>query len=121
MAKKARKKLEEDAEPPFEFPVFDEPGFIWKEYELTSATALAGLVALALALVCWVLTSIGIAWYFVFPLGLAAVVGGTWVLRRVRPRAEVYTWGDWAGLVALELFGWMSIWFLLVNVAPKGF
>ena len=50
MAKKARKKMEEDAVPAFEFPPFDEAGFVWKEYELATATALAGVLALALGL-----------------------------------------------------------------------
>lgn len=120
MAKKARKKMEEDAVPGFEFPPFDEAGFVWKEYELSIATALAGVIALALGLVTWVLSTIGLAWFIVLPLGIAGVAGSVFLIQQVRPPAETYTKGDWAGLIALEFFGWLAIWFLLLNISPAG-
>ena len=122
MAKKARKKLEEDAAPAFEFPEFDEAGFIWKEFELSTATGLAGLFALVLGLVTWLASSaVGIAWYIVLPVGIVGVVGTTLLLQRLRSPSHLYTKGDWAGLIALEFFGWLAVWFLLLNIAPAGF
>ena len=121
MAKKARKKLEEDAIAAFEFPQFDEAGFVWKEYELTSATALAGVITLALGLVSWALSAIGLPWFVPLSLGLAGLVGSVFLIQRVRPNSSYYTKGDWAGLIALEFFGWLAIWFVLLNVAPGGF
>ena len=120
MAKKARKKMEEDAVPAFEFPPFDEAGFVWKEYELATATALAGVLALVLGLVAWILSAAGLNGYIPFGLGLAGIVGSVFLIQRIRPNSRYYTKGDWAGLIALEFFGWLAIWFLLLNISPTG-
>ncbi|HXQ48926.1 MAG TPA: hypothetical protein VN842_04015 [Thermoplasmata archaeon] len=120
MAKKARKKMEEDAIPAFEFPPFDEAGFVWKEYELAAATGLAGLVALVLGLVTWALTAVGLPWFLPLSLGFAGLVGSFFLIRGLRPNSGSYTKGDWAGLIALEFFGWVAIWFLLLNIAASG-
>lgn len=120
MAKKARKKMEEDAVPAFEFPPFDEAGFVWKEYELATATALAGVLALALGLVCWVLSAVGLPWFVPLALGFVGVAGGVFLIQRLRPNSSYYTKGDWAGLIALEFFGWIAIWFLFLNISPGG-
>jgi hypothetical protein len=118
MAKKARKKLEDDAAPGFEFPKFDEAGFVWKEYELATATWLAAVFALGLGLVGWVLTGLGLNGFIPFGLGIAGMVGSVFAIQWIRPNSKYYTKGDWAGLLALEFFGWLAIWFLLLNVAP---
>jgi|HubBroStandDraft_1064217.scaffolds.fasta_scaffold92858_2 putative Mn2+ efflux pump MntP len=120
MAKKARKKLEEDAEPAFEFPEFDAPGFLWKEYELLSATALAGVIALLLGVMGWAFVSVYPNAWPPLGVGLIGLVGSVFLIQRLRPKSSAYTKGDWAGLIALEFFGWMAVWFLLLNVLPGG-
>ena len=118
MAKKARKKMEE-AEPAFEFPVFDEAGFVWKELELTSATALAGLFAVVLGVVTWAMTVAGLPYYIPFPVGVAGMIGSLFVIQRLRDASYAYTKGDWAGLFVLGFFGWLALWFVLVNLSPS--
>ena len=117
MAKKARKKMEEAA-PPFEFPVFDEPGFVWKELEMTSATILAGLFAVIFGVVSWGIRLTGLPWFAQFPVGLAGIIGGMFAIQRLRDPSHTYTKGDWAGLFVLSFFGWLALWFVLVNVSP---
>ena len=116
MAKKARKKLEE-AEPAFEFPEFDEGAFVWKEYEMASAMWLAALFTVALGLASWALTAAGIPWQAPLALGFGGIVGSMFLIQRLRPLSHAYTKGDWAGLVALEFFGWLALWFVLVNIS----
>jgi hypothetical protein len=120
MAKKARKKLEEDAGPAFEFPAFDEAGFVWKEYELATATAFAGLFALVIGLVTWALSAAGLPWFAPLGLGIAGIAGSVFAIQRLRPASRQYTKGDWAGLIALEFFGWLALWFVLLNISPSG-
>ncbi|MGP8072151.1 MAG: hypothetical protein ACLPZM_03355 [Thermoplasmata archaeon] len=117
MAKKARKKMEE-AEPPFEFPPFDEPGFVWKELELTAATALAGVFAVILGVISWGLTLAGIPWFGPFVIGVGGMIGGLLLIQRIRSASYAYTKGDWAGLFFLGFFGWLALWFVLVNLSP---
>ncbi len=112
--------MEEDAIPAFEFPQFDDSGFVWKEYELATATALAGVFALVLGLVAWILSATGLNGYIPFGLGLAGIVGSVFLIQRIRSNSRYYTKGDWAGLIALEFFGWLAIWFLLLNISPTG-
>ncbi len=116
MAKKARKKIEEASAPAFEFPEFDEAGFVWKEYELTAATAVAGVFLLVAGVVSWALTVAGLPWFVPFPLGIAVVIGGLYAVRRLRRASHTYTKGDWASLFMLEFFGWLALWFVLVNL-----
>jgi hypothetical protein len=120
MAKKARKKMEDDAIPAFEFPTFDEAGFVWKEYELTSATVLAGIIALGLGLMGWILTGFGLNGFIPLGIGIVALAGSYFLIQAVRRNSSYYTKGDWAGLIALEFFGWLAVWFLLLNIAPSG-
>lgn len=115
MAKKARKKLEE-AEPPFEFPEFDEGAFIWKELELDSATGLAGIFAIAAGIVSAGIKLAGLPWYAQFPVGLVIIILGVFGIQWLRPASHAYTKGDWAGLIFLEFFGWLALWFVLVNL-----
>lgn len=117
MAKKVRRNPEEAAEATFEFPSFDEAAFVSKELELTTALGVATGLTLLLGVLAWLGTFYGLAWYIVFPLGLLGVALSPLAVRRLRPRSSIYTKGDWAGLVALAFFGWLALWFVLVNVA----
>lgn len=126
MAKKVRKRLEEDQKvKEFEFPHFDARGFIHHELEQSYATAVSLTFAILLAVVSWRLTAAGLAnpaiGILPFVLGSLAlgVVGAfamSLVLRRYRPKAEEYKRGDWVGLLMTYLFLWAGLWALLVNV-----
>jgi hypothetical protein len=118
VAKKVRKKLKEEEAAAFEFPVFDEVAFVQKEYELTAGLALASLFAVLLGILGWVMTVAGIPWYGPFTVGLAGIVASPNVIRQLRRSSALYTKGDWAGLIALEFFGWLALWFVLLNVSP---
>lgn len=116
MAKKARKRLEEAAEPAFEFPEFDEGGFVWKELELDSATLLAGLVTIVVGIGCSGLTLAGLPFLAVLPVGIGGIIGGLFAIQRWRPASHSYTKGDWAQLFMLEFFGFFALWFVVVNL-----
>jgi hypothetical protein len=118
MAKKVRRKLEEEEAAAFEFPVFDEVGFMNKEFELTFALSLAGGYAVLLGILSWAMTISGLVWYIVFPLGLLLVALSPFLIRRLRTKSSVYTKGDWAGLIALQFFTWLALWFVLLNLSP---
>lgn len=118
MAKKARRKLEDEEEDAFEFPVFDEAGFIKKEFELTYALALAGVITVLLGVLGWVMTVVGIPWPGALAIGALLVALSPFLIRRLRPQSSTYTKGDWAGLLACEFFGWLAIWFVLLNLSP---
>jgi hypothetical protein len=115
VAKKVRQKPEEAA-PSFEFPEFDETAFVAKEAELTSAMIFALAITLVLGAISWFLTSLGLAWYVPFLVGVVGIGASPSIIGRLRTRSDTYTKGDWAGMLALEFFGWMALWFLLVNV-----
>jgi hypothetical protein len=118
MAKKARRKLEEEEAAAFEFPVFDELGFVTKEFELSAALAIVSAIAILLGLLGWVLTAQGINGYVPFAIGLLGLIGTPYLVQRLRRKATLFTKGDWAGLLALEFFGWLALWFVLVNISP---
>jgi hypothetical protein len=118
VAKKVRRKLEEEEAAAFEFPVFDEVAFVTKEFELMGAVILACAIAVLLGILGWALTSAGLPWYAPFGLGLLGIIFSPYAIRRLRTRSRLYTKGDWAGLFALEFFGWLALWFVLLNVAP---
>lgn len=115
MAKKVRRSPEEEAVQ-FEFPTFDERTFLTKEFELGTAMALATALTVAAGVLSWVATAVGLPWYAPFSLGFLFVIVSPFLIRRWRPRSGLYTKGDWAGLLALEFFGWIALWFVLVNV-----
>jgi hypothetical protein len=118
MAKKVRRKLEEEEAAAFEFPVFDEVAFVTKEFEMTYALAIACLFTVVLGVLGWVLSVMGLFWYIVFPVGLILLALSPFAIRRLRPRSSIYTKGDWAGLIALEFFGWLALWFVLQDLSP---
>jgi hypothetical protein len=118
MAKKARRRLDEQAEEKaFDFPVFDEAGFAAKEFQLTGAVAATSGVALVLGALSWLCTSDHLPWYLPFPLSFLVVLLSPLFLRRLLTGSTLFTKGDWAGLIALEFFGFLAVWFVLVNVA----
>ena len=118
MAKKVRRKLEEEEAAAFEFPVFDELAFAAKEFELTSAVALAGIVTVLLGILGWVMTVAGINGWVPFGLGLLVIALSPMLIGRLRAKSTLYTKGDWAGLIMTEFFGFLALWFVLVNVSP---
>jgi hypothetical protein len=118
VAKKARRRQDEEAEEKaFDFPVFDEAAFAAKEFQLTGAVAIASGLALLLGVFCWFCTSVHVAWYVPFPISFLAVALSPAYLGRILSGSTLFTKGDWAGLLALEFFGFLAVWFVLVNVA----
>lgn len=118
MAKKVRRKLEEEEEASFEFPVFDEASFVKKEFALTGGIVLAGLIAIGLGFLGWVLVAGGLSGWLPFGLGILVLILSPYLIRWGRQHTSLYTKGDWAGLFALEFFGWLAFWFLLLNLSP---
>lgn len=116
MAKKARRKLEEAAEPPFEFPVFDVQTFLRHEFEMTTATTISLLVAVLLGILSWALVLVGLPWFAPVLIAIAIIVLLPFLLTRLREEARTYTKGDWAGLFMMEIFGWLGFWFLFANL-----
>jgi hypothetical protein len=116
MAKKARRKVEEAAEPPFEFPVFDLKAFLTHEFEMTTATTIALLVAILLGLLSWALGVVGIPWFVAVVVAIVIIAVVPVVLTRIREETKIYTKGDWAGLFLMEIFGWLGFWFLFANL-----
>lgn len=117
MAKKVRSRGETVAEEPgFEFPVFDERAFLDKEYEISRGMAIAGLLAIAVGIACWAGTSAGLPWYVQVVFGLLGLIAVYPVVHALHPRAHVFTNGDWATLFAVVFFGWLAIWFVLLNL-----
>ncbi len=117
MAKKVRRKPDEaEEEEAFEFPVFDEAGFAAKEFELTTAVAIGAGIAVVLGALAWLATAAGLPWYLPFGLGFLVVIFSPYLLGRLRRGSSAYTKGDWAGVLALEFFGFLALWFLLVNL-----
>ncbi len=117
MAKKVRRKIEEE-EPAFEFPVFDEAAFASKEFELTYGLAWAGGLTLLMGVLSWVLSVSGFYWYVVFPIGVVLLAASPFIIGKLRSQSSIYTKGDWAGLMALEFFGWLALWFVLQSLSP---
>ncbi|MGA8302619.1 MAG: hypothetical protein WA691_00175 [Thermoplasmata archaeon] len=119
MAKKARRKLEEEEEQAFEFPPFDEGSFTKKEFEIGQGVLLVGMITLAIGFASWLLYLVGLSVWVALALGIVVLIVSPFVIRRIRPLSSLYTKGDWAGLLAMEFFGWFALWFLLINLAPN--
>lgn len=116
MAKKARRKVEEAAEPPFEFPVFDSKAFLTHEFEMTTATTIALLVAVLLGLLSWSLGVVGLPWFLPVVISIVAICAVPVILPRVHEQTKIYTKGDWASMFLMEIFGWLGFWFLFANL-----
>jgi hypothetical protein len=122
MAKKVRRRLEEEeAAKSFEFPVFDDVAFVSHEFELTYATALGALLALAEGLLSWAFSVVGLPWFAAAIVAPAMIIASPFLILRLRSRAIEYTKGDWAGLIVIQLFGWLALWFLFLNLSPHAF
>ncbi len=117
MAKKVRRKPDEEAEEKaFDFPVFDEVAFATKEFQLTGGVAIAGAIAVLLGAFAWLCTSATLPWYVPFPICFLVAILTPWFLGRLVAGASAFTKGDWAGIVALEFFGFLAVWFVLVDL-----
>jgi hypothetical protein len=116
MAKKGRQKIEERESTAFEFPVFDERAFITHELELSWATVIGLLVALSLGVVSAAVVSVGLPFSVSILVGLVGIIGTPFLIQRLREGATTYTKGDWAGVLAVEIFVWLGVWFLLSGV-----
>ncbi|HTW39385.1 MAG TPA: hypothetical protein VMF04_00790 [Thermoplasmata archaeon] len=119
MAKKARRKLEEEEEQSFEFPVFDEKSFATKEFELGSGLILVGIITIGIGLLSWAISTIGVTVWVPLAIGIFVIILSPFLIRRFRRMSTLYTKGDWAGLIALEFFGWFALWFLLLNLSSS--
>ncbi len=127
MAKKARKRFEEDAASSFQFPEFDEATFMRHEFEQTYAMAFAVVLATILGVVSYAIDRALVGYSQPTLQGLAPVVVAVgaiafspFLLQRIRSGARDYTRGDWAGLMVLEIFLWLGLWFLLADVFHLG-
>lgn len=119
MAKKVRPKSDQTVqEPAFAFPEFDEAAYLNKEFEITRGMAIAGLLAVVVGIVCWAGTSAGLPWEAQVVFGLVGVVAVYPVVHALHPRAHVFAWGDWAALFAVVFFGWLAVWFMLLDLIP---
>ncbi len=85
---------------------------------MTAALALAGAFTVLLGVLGWALTVAGIPLYAAFPIGILLLAVSPFLIRRLRTKSSIYTKGDWAGLIALEFFGWLALWFVLLNLSP---
>lgn len=117
MAKKVRRKLEEEEAAAFEFPVFDETSFTTKEFELGAGLLLAGIITLAIGFVSWAVTVVLGSPWVPLALGIFAIILSPFAIQRLRKLSSLYTKGDWAGLIMMEFFGWFALWFLLLNLS----
>jgi hypothetical protein len=116
VAKKAKRKIEEEEEAKFDFPVFDDRAFVTHELELTWAT----LIAFGLAVLAALLSTIGqraLAPVIGLAIGVAFLIGGPLLIRNLRISSGDYTKGDWAGVILILFFAWLGLWFLFQSVA----
>lgn len=124
MAKKVKKKLEEDEDyKSFQFPHFDVVKFIHYELEQTSATIWSLVWALGMSIVSWRVTLYGDSMGYGVAASVAALTVGIVVMailpffiRWAREKAVTYRTGDWATLLVVYLFLWLGIWNLLLNI-----
>jgi hypothetical protein len=116
MAKKARRKLEEEEAAAFEFPVFDEVAFVTKEFEMAAAVGVAIVFTISFGIVSWLLSRVTMIWWAGFVSGFIGLIISPFAIQQLRAQSDIYTKADWAGLIALEFFGWLALWFVLINV-----
>jgi hypothetical protein len=118
VAKKVRSRPEETEESKFEFPVFDEKGFVHHELDLTYGMAFGVVMAAVAGVLSGVLSLVGGSSVPVvgpIALGLVIIVFSPLLLPRLSPATSSYTKGDWAGVIALEFFAWLGLWFLIAG------
>lgn len=119
MAKKARRKIEEQEEAEaFHFPDFDERKFLSHEFEQSIATAVSLAFGVGLAAFSWGIDRAGLPGALPWGLGFLGVVLAPFGVRRLRIRSGEYTKGDWAWLVLTVFFSWLGLWFLFLNLWP---
>jgi predicted metal-binding membrane protein len=116
MAKKAKRKLEEEEEEAFEFPVFDDAAFVKKEFALATGLGIASGFAVGVGLIAFGLTLAGLQWWAPFALGILLTAATPFLLRRIQSQSSQFTKGDWVGLIFLVFFGYLAIWLVLVDV-----
>lgn len=121
MAKKARRKLEEEDETKsFQFPDFDLDAFLTHEFDISKATIVAIGLALLLGFVTFGIDRLlggASPLGFLAPLvGILGLAASPYAIQSILRSTDQFTKGDWAGLIALELFGWLALWFVLLDV-----
>jgi hypothetical protein len=119
MAKKAKRRSEEqEAEEAFKFPEFDVNKFVEHEYEQARAMWVALGLAGALGAAAYLCDRFHLPLVLPIVLGIAVIIASPFIIRRLRSRSKEYTRGEWASLFMMQIFGWLGIWFLLLNVFP---
>lgn len=113
MAKKGRQKIEEKESTAFEFPVFDETGFIRHELDLSWATVIALTFSVLLGVLGAVAVHFGLPFTIPIVIGILGIAAIPSTVQSIRHSDEVYTKGDWAGILAVAFFVWLGVWFLL--------
>jgi hypothetical protein len=116
VAKKARRKPDEEEEyRTFKFPEFDEGKFLSHEFEQTGAAVVAVGLAVLLGAASFLIDRANLI--FLPPVVAIAVIAfSPYLIQRIRPPKNPYTKGEWVGLLVTELFGWLGVWFLFLNV-----
>jgi hypothetical protein len=118
VAKKVRKKTDELEEyRSFQFPSFDESRFLTHEFDQMAGTLAAISIAVGLGIASFFITHIGIP-YVPVVLALVVVIFSPSLIRRIHRPVTPFTKGEWAGFFLMEIFGWLGIWFLLLNLYP---
>ncbi len=118
MAKKARRKLEEEEEAKFEFPEFDVRAFVTHEFEQYYATLIAFGFGVLLGLLVYLIGLAKLPVEVPVLAGVAGTVAAVLAIREMRPASWDYTKGDWASLVVLVFFSFLGVWLLLADVLP---
>ena len=116
MAKKAKRKAEEEAEAAFEFPEFDERGFLAHEFEQFYATVLAFALGFVVGAVAYLVGTASPSFFLPLGVGVVGTAAGAFAIRRIRPGSSEYTRGDWATLILLIFFGFLGFWLLLADL-----
>ncbi len=119
MAKKVKRKLEEEEEAAFEFPAFDDAAFVKKEFKLAQGLLIAGLLSLVAGFLAWGVTLIGGPWWGSFGLGILLSALTPMIVGRLEPASTLFTKGDWMGLIFLVFFGYLAIWLLLLDLGVR--
>jgi hypothetical protein len=119
VAKKAKRKLEEDEEyNSFQFPEFDDRKFLAHEFEQTYATVIAFAIAGVMAVAAYLVDRTALPSVLAVAVAIGILLAAPFVIQRLRPLSTEYTKGDWAGLIVMMVFGWLGLWFVLLNVLP---